>query len=34
MGYKLTSLNDLIISQDLVSWGLLLLDLNHYGAEI
>jgi hypothetical protein len=34
MDGKLTSLNDLIISLDLILEGLLLLDLNHNGAEI
>ena len=34
MDGKLTSLNDLLISLDLILEGLLLLDLNYYGAEI
>jgi len=34
MDGKLTSINGLIISLDLILEGLLLLDLNHYGAEI
>ena len=34
MDGKLTSLNDLLISLDLILEELLLLDLNYYGAEI
>ena len=34
MDDKLIRLNDLMISLDLILEGLLLLDLNNYGAEI
>ena len=34
MDDKLVRLNDLMISLDLILEGLLLLDLNYYGAEI
>ncbi|SUZ54316.1 uncharacterized protein METZ01_LOCUS7170 [marine metagenome] len=34
MDDKLIRLNDLMISLDLILEGLLLLDLNYYGAEI